>query len=145
MCIRDRSSSDPTGTKDGDTGNGVVVYGFANGALKAQGFLKLPLVKLASGRHTDLPKAGENGTLAIPYPAAIAIVPGTQKLLIAEDLSDSVAELDAATGKVERVFDVSASDAVPSTYPIAIAVTKDGRRAFVALWNACLLYTSRCV
>jgi DNA-binding beta-propeller fold protein YncE len=93
-------------------------------------------VKLASGRHTDLPKAGENGTLAIPYPAAIAIVPGTQKLLIAEDLSDSVAELDAATGKVERVFDVSASDAVPSTYPIAIAVTKDGRRAFVALWNA---------
>ena len=130
------SSSDPTGTKDGDTGNGVVVYGFANGALKAQGFLKLPLVKLASGRHTDLPKAGENGTLAIPYPAAIAIVPGTQKLLIAEDLSDSVAELDAATGKVERVFDVSASDAVPSTYPIAIAVTKDGRRGFVALWNA---------
>jgi DNA-binding beta-propeller fold protein YncE len=136
------SSSDPDGknpdsrSTGDDTGNGVVVYGFADGVLKAQGFLKLPMVKLANGRHTDLPKAGENGTLAIPYPAAIAIVPGTQKLLIAEDLSDSVAELDAATGKVERVFDVSASDAVPSTYPIAIAVTKDGRRAFVALWNA---------
>jgi len=136
------SSSDPDGknpdsrSTGDDTGNGVVVYGFADGVLKAEGFLKLPMVKLANGRHTDLPKAGENGTLAIPYPAAIAIVPGTQKLLIAEDLSDSVAELDAATGKVERVFDVSASDAVPSTYPIAIAVTKDGRRAFVALWNA---------
>ena len=136
------SSSDPDGknpdsrSTGDDTGNGVVVYGFADGVLKAQGFLKLPMVKLANGRHTDLPKAEEAGTLAIPYPAAIAIVPGTQKLLIAEDLSDSVAELDAATGKVERVFDVSASDAVPSTYPIAIAVTKDGRRAFVALWNA---------
>jgi DNA-binding beta-propeller fold protein YncE len=136
------SSSDPDGknpdsrSTGDDTGNGVVVYGFADGVLKAEGFLKLPMVKLANGRHTDLPKAGENGTLAIPYPAAIAIVPGTQKLLIAEDLSDSVAELDAATGKVERVFDVSASDAVPSTYPIAIAVTKDGRRGFVALWNA---------
>jgi DNA-binding beta-propeller fold protein YncE len=130
------SSSDPTGTKDGDTGNGVVVYGFANGALKAQGFLKLPMVKLASGRHTDYPKAQEKGTVAIPYPAVIAVVPGTEKLLVAENLADAVAELDAATGRVERVFDLSESDTVPATYPIAIAVTADGLRAFVALWNA---------
>ena len=44
--------------------------------------------------------------------------------------------LNASTGKIERTFDLSASDAVPSTYPIALGVTKDGRRAFVALWNA---------
>ena len=25
---------------------------------------------------------------------------------------------------------------MPSTYPIALAVSKDGKRAFVALWNA---------
>jgi DNA-binding beta-propeller fold protein YncE len=57
-------------------------------------------------------------------------------LLVAENLSDSVALLDAATGKIERSFDVSESDAVPSVYPIAVAVTKDGKRGFVALWNA---------
>jgi DNA-binding beta-propeller fold protein YncE len=130
------SSNDPEGNGEGDTGNGVVVYSFANGILKPQGFLKLPLVKLASGRHTDYPKAGANGTLGIPYPAAIAVVPGTQRLLIAENLADSVVLLDAATAKIERRFDVSENDVVPSTYPIAIVVTRDGRRAFVALWNA---------
>ena len=37
---------------------------------------------------------------------------------------------------VEKRFDLSESDAVPSTYPVALAVSKDGARAFVALWNA---------
>ncbi|MES2394122.1 MAG: hypothetical protein V4555_20990, partial [Acidobacteriota bacterium] len=46
------SSTDPTGAKGG-TGNGVVVYGFADGALKAESFFKLPLVKLAAGRATE--------------------------------------------------------------------------------------------
>ena len=75
--------------------------------------------------------------MGISYPAAIAVVPGVkERLLVAENLSDSVALMDAATGEIERTFDVSESDNVPSTYPIALAVTKDGRRAFVALWNA---------
>ncbi len=180
------SSSEPVGDGDEKTGNGVVVYGFANGALKPQGFLKLPMVALASGRHTEYPKTGEGaaaGTLGIPYPAAIAVYQppcremaekghavgagstpsgsfdsasrgeaarGSAQddrskgrcedsfphLLIAENLSDSVAELDATTGKVLRTFDVSETESVPGTYPVALAVTKDGRRAFVALWNA---------
>ncbi len=113
-----------------------MVYGFADGVLKAEGFLKLPLVKLAEGRHTDYPEVSERG-MGISYPAAIAVVPGEkERLLVAENLSDSVALMDAATGEIERTFDVSESDSVPSTYPIALAVTKDGKRAFVALWNA---------
>jgi hypothetical protein len=44
--------------------------------------------------------------------------------------------MDAATGAVVTRFDLSESDAVPSTYPVALAVTKDGKRAFVALWNS---------
>jgi DNA-binding beta-propeller fold protein YncE len=40
------------------------------------------------------------------------------------------------TGKVETRFDLSESDAVPGTYPVAVAVSKDGTRGFVALWNA---------
>jgi len=128
------SSSAPVGDGAKKTGNGVVVYGFADGVLTPQGFLKLPLVTLAAGRHTDV---GVDGTMADPYPAAIAVVPGVkERLLVAENLSDSVALLDAATGEIERTFDVGESASVPSTYPIALAVAKDGRRAFVALWNA---------
>jgi DNA-binding beta-propeller fold protein YncE len=94
------------------------------------------MVKLAKGRRTGYVGAGGEG-MGVPYPAAIAVVPGVkERLLVAENLSDSVALLDAKTGAVERTFDVSESVDVPSTYPIAVAVTKDGRRGFVALWNA---------
>jgi DNA-binding beta-propeller fold protein YncE len=130
------SSSDPVGDGAKKTGNGVVVYGFADGALTPQDFLKLPLVKLPNGRHTAYLPTGD-GMMGVSYPAAIAVVPGEkERLLIAENLSDSVALIDAETGEVERSFDVGESEDVPSTYPIAVAVTKDGRRAFVALWNA---------
>ena len=44
--------------------------------------------------------------------------------------------LDAATGAIEHRFDLAENDAVPSTYPGALQLSKDGRRAFVALWNA---------
>jgi DNA-binding beta-propeller fold protein YncE len=130
------SSSDPVGDGAKKTGNGVVVYGFADGVLTPEGFLKLPLVKLAAGRHTDYTDV-DGGKMGISYPAAIAVVQGAkERLLVAENLSDSVALMDASTGEIERTFDVSESDSVPSTYPIALAVTKDGKRAFVALWNA---------
>ena len=55
---------------------------------------------------------------------------------MADNLSDDVLLLDPATGTIEKRFDLAESDAVPATYPIALAVTKDGKRAFVALWNA---------
>ncbi|MGA7155516.1 MAG: phosphoesterase [Acidobacteriaceae bacterium] len=134
------STSAPMGDGAKKTGNGIVVYGFSDGVLTPQGFFTLPMVKLAGGRHTDYEKT-DGGTMGIPYPAAIAVVPGAkpgagERLLAAENLSDSVALMNAETGEVERTFDVSESDHVPGTYPIALAVTKDGRRAFVALWNA---------
>jgi DNA-binding beta-propeller fold protein YncE len=129
------SSSDPVGDGAKKTGNGVVVYGFSDGVLTPQGFLILPMVKLAAGRHTAYSE--RDTTMGVPYPAAIAVVPGAKaRLLVAENLADSVALMDAETGAVERTFDVSESMDVPSTYPIAVAVTKDGKRGFVALWNA---------
>jgi DNA-binding beta-propeller fold protein YncE len=57
-------------------------------------------------------------------------------LLVADNLSDDVLLMDTRTGFIEKRFDLSESDAVPSTYPVAVAVSKDGARAFVALWNA---------
>ena len=130
------SSSAPVGDGEKKTGNGIVVYGFADGVLTPQRFVKLPMVKLADGRHTEYPETA-GGTMAIPYPAAIAVVAGEeQRLLVAENLADSVALVDVASGEMLRTFDVSESANVPSTYPIAVAVTNDGKRAFVALWNA---------
>jgi DNA-binding beta-propeller fold protein YncE len=132
------STTDPL--PDGDKpGNGVLVYGFEDGALKPQGLLKLPLVKLSQGRHTEYgkPLTNYDGTQGVPYPAAIAVLSGKKEmLLVAENLSDSVVLMDAKSGKIEKTFDLSETVNVPSTYPIALAVTKDGKRAFVALWNA---------
>ncbi|HSU18679.1 MAG TPA: hypothetical protein VLI45_02950, partial [Acidobacteriaceae bacterium] len=130
------SSTHPEGGIPHARGNGVVVFSFAEGVLKPEGFLKLPLVRLAAGKTTQL-RAADGGRMGIPFPAAIAVVPGAhERLLVAENLSDSAVLLDAATGRIERTIDLSSGSNVPSTYPIAIAVTKDGKRGFIALWNA---------
>ena len=136
------SLDDPLGTAApshgiSDTGSGVVIYRFAGGKLEPERFIRLPLQQLAPGHKTKLigDKEGDKG---VPFPAAIALIGGrgAEKLLVAENLSDDVLLLDAATGAIEHRFDLAESDAVPSTYPIALQLSKDGRRAFVALWNA---------
>src|ERR1035437_9813062 len=117
------SITDPTGKDKGDTGNGVVVYSFNAGKIAPERFIPLPIQQLASGRKTRLIGAAD-GDKGVPFPAAIAVVgnAGAEKLLIAENLSDDVVLLDAASGEVEKRFDLSESNAVPSTYPIAIAL-----------------------
>ena len=131
------SLSDITGKLPGDTGSGIAVYSFTGGKIAPERMIPLPIMQLPKGRTTRLP-AGKESDKGVPYPAAIAVVGATghEKLLVAENLSDDVVLLDAATGAVEERFDLSESDSVPSTYPIALAVTKDEKRAFVALWNA---------
>jgi DNA-binding beta-propeller fold protein YncE len=131
------STSDPLGRGKNATGSGVVVYSFKEGKIAPERLMPLPLQQLAPGRKTKL--IGEvDGDKGVPFPAAIAVVgpAGAEKLLVAGNLSDDVLLLDAASGAIERRFDLSESDAVPSTYPVALAVSKDGERAFVALWNA---------
>jgi DNA-binding beta-propeller fold protein YncE len=131
------SLSDPLGDGKDETGSGVIVYGFGGGTIAPERIIPLPLQQLAPGRKTKL-IGGVEGDQGVPYPAAIAVVgsAGSEKLLVADNLSDDVLLLDPATGAIEKRFDLSESDAVPSTYPVALAVSKDGARAFVALWNA---------
>ena len=131
------STTDPTGERADDTGNGVVVYGFSEGKILRERMIKIPLQQLAGARRTML-VGGTEGDKGIPFPAAIAVVgsAGAEKLLVADNLSDDVLLIDAATGATLKRFDLSESDAVPSTYPVALAVSADGSRAFVALWNA---------
>ena len=131
------SIDDPLGDGKNDTGSGILVYSFAAGKVAPERMIHLPLQPLAPGRKTRLP-AGRESTKGIPFPAAIAVLggAGSEKLLVADNLSDDVLLLDATTGSIERRFDLAESAAVPGTYPIALAISPDGKRAFVALWNA---------
>ena len=131
------SLTNPLGDGKDSTGSGIVVYSFTAGKIAPERFIPLPLQQLAPGHTTRL--IGEtSGDKGLPFPAAIAVLgpASAQKLLIADNLSDDVLLLNPATGAIEHRFDLAESDAVPSTYPIDIAVAKDGTRAIVALWNA---------
>ena len=131
------SITDPDGEHEGDTGNGIVVYSFAEGKIAPQRFIKLPLQQLAAGRKTRL--VGEmDGDKGIPFPADIALarINGADKLLVAGNLSDDVLVVDPSSGSIDHRFDLAESDVVPGVYPIAISVAPDGSRAFIALWNA---------
>ena len=135
------STTDPLGEKEGDTGSGVAVYTFVDGRIARERMIKIPLQQLAVGRRTKIlggkGKLGD-GDKGVPFPAAIAVLGsgGSEKLLVADNLSDDVLLLDASTGAVVKRFDLSETDAVPSVYPVALAVTRDESRAFVALWNS---------
>jgi DNA-binding beta-propeller fold protein YncE len=131
------SMSDPKGEGPGDTGSGILVYSFKEGKIAPERLIPLPVAQLPPGRKTKLP-GGLESDQGVPYPAAIAVVgaAGHEKLLVAENLSDDAVLLDVATGAIEKRFDLSESDAVPATFPIAVAVTGDEKHAFVALWNA---------
>jgi len=131
------SLSDPTGARKGDTGNGIAVYSFTAGKVAPERFIPIPLQPLSTGKKLASGlKAPPH--MAIPYPAGFAVISdgGHDKLLIANDLSDNVVLVDAATGKILKTFDLSTSDLVPSSYPYTCVATKDGRRAWCSLWNA---------
>jgi DNA-binding beta-propeller fold protein YncE len=131
------SLTDAKGDGKADVGSGIAVYSFAEGKVAPERMIHLPEEQLAKGRKTRLP-SGTDHDESVPYPAAIVVLgeAGHEKLLVAENFSDDVVLLDPTTGAIEKRFDLSESDTVPSTYPIALAVTSDGKRAFVALWNA---------
>ena len=131
------SLTDPTGDGKSKTGSGIVVYTFNAGKISPDRFLPLPLQQLAPGRFTRLIGQTE-GDKGVPFPAAIAVLgpAAKEQLLIAGNLSDDALLLDASTGAILHRFDLSESDAVPGTYPVSVAVSKDSTRAYVALWNS---------
>ncbi len=131
------SITDPTGEKPGDTGNGIAVYGFHEGKIAPEGFLKIPPQKLAPGKKVARALQKTPAGTAIPYPAGLAVIPGGDgdKLLVANNLSDNVVLLDARSGGILRQFDLSTHQMVPSAFPYTVIATRNGRRAFCSLWN----------
>ena len=132
------SVTDATGQKPGDTGNGIAVYRFAGGKVAPDRFIPIEPQPLAAAKKVAIELQKTPAGTAIPYPAGLALIPagGRDRLLVANNLSDSVVLLDVATGKVLQRFDLSTSDLVPSSYPYTVVATRDGRRAWCSLWNA---------
>ena len=132
------SITDPLGEKSGDTGNGIAIYSFAGGKVSPERFIKIPPQHLASGKRVAQGLFKLPPGQAIPYPAGIAVLRGTDgdRLLVANNLSDSVVLLDATSGQILKSFDLSTNRLVPSSFPYTVVASKDGRRAWCSLWNA---------
>ncbi len=133
------SLTDPTGAKPGNLGNGIAVYSFANGKVAPERFISIAPQPLPPGsKVASALRNATNGTV-VPYPAGITIVRGSDdsdRLLVANNLSDNVVLLDPANGKVLQSFDLSTSDLVPSSFPYTVVASRDGKRAWCSLWNA---------
>jgi DNA-binding beta-propeller fold protein YncE len=127
------SYTDPLGKKEGDTGNGIAVYSFDDGKLTPDKFLLLtPRRTLPRG------KVRRDEFKDVTYPAGLSVgrVGGEERLLIASHQSDEALLLDPANGKIVFRFDVSAFKRIPGSLPYATAITNDGKRGYVSLWNA---------
>ncbi|HYL14699.1 MAG TPA: bifunctional YncE family protein/alkaline phosphatase family protein [Terriglobales bacterium] len=129
------SVTDPNGEKPGDTSNGIAVYSFHEGKVVRERFIKIPPQKLAANRRiakelAKLPK-GE----AISFPAGLALL-SSERLLVANNLSDNLILLDVNSGRILKTFDLSTNELVPSSFPYTVVASRDGQRAWCSLWNA---------
>ncbi len=131
------SLSAPVAETPKQTGNAIAVYRVDAGRVTPERLIPIPLQTLAAGRIQNHLDASVPAGKAISAPAGLAVVKGSggDQLLVADVLSDDVLLIDAASGNIRYRFDLSTGAVVPSAYPIAVAVTRDGRRGFAALWN----------
>jgi DNA-binding beta-propeller fold protein YncE len=132
------SLTDPTGEHEGDTGNGVAVYAFSDGRITPQSFLRIPLQPLGLRKWRPNAPPPLPAGKSIPYPAGLAVIDQgeSERILVADNLSDDVLLVDAASGAIVQRFDLSTGDFVPTSYPYAVVATRDGKRAYCSLWNA---------
>ena len=127
------SYTDPLGKQKGSTGNGIAVYSFENGKVTPERFITLsPRSKLPSG------KVRRDEFRDVTYPAglSIGVSGGEERILVASNSSDEAIFLSAGDGRIIQRFDLSTFKRIPGSMPYTTAMTKDGRRGFVSLWNA---------
>ena len=132
------SLSAPVPSRPGQTGNAIAVYRVDAGQVVPERLIPIPLQTLAAGHMQNRLDAPVPAGQAIPAPAGLAVVKGKsggEQLLVANVLSDDVLLIDVASGAIRHRFDLSTSAVVPSSYPIAVTATRDGKRGFAALWN----------
>src|SRR5258708_4870731 len=127
------SYTDPLGKKQGSTGNGIAVYGFADGKITPERFLKLPpRISLPSG--TERREQFKDVT----YPAGLSVekVGGEERMLVACNGSVEAVLLKASDGEIIHRFNLSTFKRIPASLPYTTVISNDGKRGFVSLWNA---------
>jgi len=133
------SISDPAGAKPGNLGNGIAVYGFADGKVTPERFIAIAPQPLPAGKKVaSALRIAPPGHVA-PYPAGLAVARGpdkSERLLVANNLADNVVMIDPASGKILQTFDLTTATIVPSSFPYTVVATRDGKRAWCSLWNA---------
>jgi DNA-binding beta-propeller fold protein YncE len=130
------SMTDPTGIRQGSTGNGIAVYKVENGRVTPDSFLKIPLAPLARGKKPSRASSALPKGMALPFPAGIAVIAGNdEKILVAENLSDDAILMDAASGRILYRFPLSDSPVVPAAFPYGVVATRDGTKGYCSLWN----------
>jgi DNA-binding beta-propeller fold protein YncE len=130
-------ATDAKGKKLGGIGNGVAVYKFADGALTADRFLKLPLSLLKPDQKVTYGAQNVGAGKAIPFPAGLAAVKRASggALLVAENLADDAVLISVNDGKVLQRFSFSSGKYMPALFPFAVIGTRDGKFGWVSLWN----------
>jgi len=131
------SLTDPLGTSPGSTGNGIAVYRFQGGRVSPERFLPIAPPLLPAGKRPARAMAHAPAGTAVPYPAGLAAfsIAGREQLLVADNMSDDAVQIDAASGKTVRRFDLSMGPDVPTSYPYTVVVNRAGTRAWCSLWN----------
>ena len=130
------SLTDPIGAMPHDTGDGIAVYHFDGGRVSSDRFISIPLQPLGPKQITNISSKLPAGK-SISYPAGLAVLTqdGHERLLVADNLSDDALLIDAASGAIVHRFDLSTNAVVPASYPYAVVVSRDNKRAWVSLWN----------
>ena len=121
------------------TGNGIAVYNFEDGKVSPAEFFPIAPQAVAAGKKIahiaehPIPQGTQ-----VPFPAGLTTtrVNGQEVLLVCDNYSDDVLELDTTNGQALHRFDLSDHEWVPAAFPYAVIVNKEGTRAWVSLWNA---------
>ena len=132
------SLTEPEGGDANHPGNAIAVYRFTGTTLSCERLIPIPLQKLAPGRSQNQIGKPIPAGMAIPAPTGLAVVKdksGAEQILVADEFSDDMLLVDAASGKTVLRFDLANHAIVPSQYPIAVVASRDNKHAFVALWN----------
>ncbi|MGC1616545.1 MAG: beta-propeller fold lactonase family protein [Candidatus Acidiferrum sp.] len=127
------SLSDPLGKRKGSTGNGIAVYSFENGRVAPERFLPLtPRAKIPAGKL----RRAEFKDVTYPAGLSVGMSGGEERLLVANNNSDEAVLLSTRDGTIIHRFDLSTMKRIPASLPYTTAMTRDGKRGFVSLWNA---------
>jgi DNA-binding beta-propeller fold protein YncE len=127
------SLTDPLGKQKGSTGNGIAVYGFADGRIAPERFLGLaPRAKIPTGKK----RRADFKDVTYPAGLSLGLNGGEERLLVACNNSDEAVLLNASDGRIIHRFDLSTMKQIPASLPYTTVMTADGKRGFVSLWNA---------